>query len=243
MVQLVDIRRLVDRLTKKEQRGNVISGDDFNTFLRISQAEHFDAQKRKAEQTGDIVDSLRAFITIVNVVTSSGVSSIPSNYGKLISMTRMYGSDYVKCDVVTQMEKEDRLSNSLTEGTSKHPICSIDGTSFRFIPASDAYIKYIYYKKPDDPLLDWYIDNNDEYQYLAASAVHVWVTGETDSSGTVHTTGDVNYTSTTVELEWLDDYDRVAIAYRLLTKVGVTIPSNLAIELGMSTTMQSNANV
>jgi hypothetical protein len=232
MITLVDIRKLVDRLTKKEQRGNVISGEDFNTFLRISQAEHFDSIKRKAEETGDITDSLSAFIVTYTGATtsSSGLiakSALPSAYAKILSAQRLYTTNFVRCDVATQLELEDR-----------DPIMSIEDDNFRFSPAADKSIKIVYLKQPTDPFLDFYIDVNDNIVYLAA-ADHTWVTGETDSAGVVHTTGDANYTPLTTELEWSDNSDRLAIAYKVLTKVGVTVPNNLAVELGASESMKN----
>jgi hypothetical protein len=244
MIALVDIRRLVDRLTKKEQRGNIINGEDFNTFLRISQAEHFDSEKRKAEATSDIIDSLSAFIVTYTGATTGGTgliakSSLASPYAKLLSAQRLNTTDFVRCDIVSQLELEERLSNSLTVGTNKHPIVSIEDDNFRFSPSANKNIKIIYYKQPTDPVLDWYIDVNDNIVYLAAAEVHTWVTGETDSVGTEHTTGETDYTSLTTELEWSDNSDRITIAYRMLSKMGITIPNNMALEFGVSETMKS----
>lgn len=243
MITLTDIRRLVDRLTKKEQRGNIISGEDFNTFLRISNAEHFDAEKRKADATNDVIDSLRLFLTIVQTSASSGVTLLPADYGKLLSAQRLYNGDYVRCDTVSQLEKEERQTNSLTEASDKYPIASVEGIYLKFFPTTTASVTYVYYKKPTDPFLDWYINTSDVPVYLAASATHVWATGETDSSGTTHTIGDPNWSSLTTELEWADNADRIAIAYRILAKVGVTIPNNLALELGVSEIMKSDNKV
>jgi len=243
MITLVDIRKLVDRLTKKEQRGNIISGEDFNTFIRIANSEHFDSEKRKADVTSDIVDSLRSFLSTYTGSATNGtvvISSSLTNYGKLLSAQRIYtGSDYVRCDIVTQLEKEERLSNSLTVATDRYPIASVEGLNINFLPAATKNVKIVYYKKPADPYLDWYwdVDDNINYMDVTPTGDHTLTSGQTYSDGTTNL---VTKTSKTVELEWADNSDRIAIAYRVLLKVGVTIPNNLAVELGASEVMKSD---
>jgi hypothetical protein len=240
MITLVDIRLLIDRLTKKEQRGNVLSGEDFNTFLKVAQAEHFDVEKRKAEGTSDIIDSLRAFIVTKTDTTSSGLVAIPTSpvYAKLLSAQRLNGSNFVRCDILSQLELEERLDNSLTVGTDALPLVSIEASNFRFYPAAYSNVKIVYYKQPTEPTLDWYYDANGSIVYLAAAETHTLGTGEYAYDGIVTTPTEI--TSRTVELEWADNNDRIAIAYRILTKLGVTIPNNLAVELGASEVMKSD---
>lgn len=77
-----------------------------------------------------------------------------------------------------------------------------------------------YMKYPDTPVYDYYIDVNGQYQYLAVGEVHKWTTGEIDSSGVTRTTGDPDYTSTTVELEWKDQ-DKLKISSKILRYMGI----------------------
>jgi hypothetical protein len=79
-----------------------------------------------------------------------------------------------------------------------------------------------YLKYPNTPIYDWYQDVNGNYVYLAESATHVWVTGEIDSSGTTHTTGDANWNSLTIESDWKDQ-DKLEISNRILRTLGISI--------------------
>ena len=238
MIQIATVRKYLDRLTKKEQKGNILSGEDFNTFIAISQSEHFDNQKRKAEATGDITDSLRGFITTANLSATGGNLDISllSNYAKLLQAYRYLDPTYYPCDLVSQMEKGDRLTNSLTVPTAKNPIVSIEGSNFVFLPATSSYVKVVYLKRPTDPFLDFYYDQYRNIVYLAAGATHTLGTSEVYRDGT--SSGTVN--SITVEFEWTDDDDIIAIAHNLLVKLGITIPNNLAIELGSQKVMESS---
>jgi len=238
MIQVKTIREYIDRLTKKEQRGNILSGEDFNNYLSIAQSEYFDQEKRKAEATGDITDSLRPFIVTLNSSATSGVLAIPTNpqYAKLLQAYRLSGSDYRKCDQITQMEKGDRLENSLTVPTAKYPTVSIEGSNFVFNPTTTAYVKVVYLKRPTDPFLDFYYDANQSIVYMDAGTSHTLGTDEVYRDGT--SSGTVN--SVTVEFEWVNDSDAIAIAHNILVKLGVTIPNNLAIELGNQKVMESS---
>jgi len=238
MIQVATVRKYLDRLTKKEQKGNILSGEDFNTFIAISQSEHFDSQKRKAEVTGDITDSLRGFITTATLSATAGVLAIPSSpkYAKLLQAYRLDSTTYYPCDLVSQMEKGDRLTNSLTVPTAKNPIVSIEGTNFVFSPTTNSYVKVVYLKRPTDPFLDFYYDQYRNLVYLAQGATYTLGISEVYRDGT--SSGTV--TSQTVEFEWTEDDDIIAIAHNLLVKLGITIPNNLAIELGSQKVMESS---
>jgi thymidylate synthase len=79
-----------------------------------------------------------------------------------------------------------------------------------------------YLKYPNTPILDYYIDVNGNYVYLAEDEVHTWTTGEKDSSGNTKTTGDADYISLTTEMEWKDQ-DKIDISHRILRTMGVEI--------------------
>jgi len=79
-----------------------------------------------------------------------------------------------------------------------------------------------YLKYPTAPIFDYYIDVNGNYVYLAAGATHTWVTGEKDSTGATHTTGDADWNSLTVELEWKDQ-DKLKIVTKILRNLGIRL--------------------
>jgi hypothetical protein len=244
MLSILDVRRYIDRLSKKEQKGNIIDGDDFNIFANIAQSEHLDSVKRKADETSNILDSLSKFVYLYTANNdSNGHYNYPVSTGlvylKLISAERAYGSEFKKCDILTGEEYAERNSNSLTLPTGKSPCVVYDQTGFKFYPETPASIRLMYYRKPLGLFLDWYVNANDEIIYLSVGGSHTLTTDEEYSDGT--TTG--TKTSKTVDFEWPDDSDRIAIANRILVKYGIPTTNNLAIELGSSEILKSEAKV
>lgn len=242
MVTILGVRKYIDRILKKEQRGNVLSGDDFNIFINLAQSEHFDGEKRKAEITSDIIDSLEPFIKTETGVTgspSAGDYILPTDYEKLLGTKRLYNGAYVGCDMVSQLEKDERDDNSLTIPTDKKPVVSIEGGYLRFIPTTNAYIKITYYRKPEELFLDWYWDANDQIIYLDEGETYTLKTDERYSDGTTSGTK----SSKTIDFEWINDSDRIAIAHRVLMKLGITLPNDLAMQYGASETTKNDSKV
>lgn len=243
MIYLKDIRGYLDRLLKKEQRGGVFSGDDFNQLLLMVNAEQFDSEKRKVEGTQDVTDNLKRFIKTVtgttgNTVPTMGKYAIPSDYGKILSAKRLYAGSYRKADRVTQLEYEDMLSNSLTVPTDKNPVVVLGANNFEFDPNGYSYVSTVYLRKPNDPFLDFYFDANDEVQYLSEGQSYTLGVDEVYRDGTDSGT----ITSLTAELDW-EDSDRAAIANRILAKMGIPAANQLAVELGMAETAKGEARV
>lgn len=247
MIKNVDIRNYIDRVLKKEQRGGVFSGDDFNLMLKMANQEHYDAEKAKAEVTSDITNSLRGFITSVTSTTAqtpaTGYYTLPADYGKLLSARRLYGSDYRKADLVTQLEYEERLSNSLTEPSDKYPTVRIEGTRLKFDPVAYKAISVTYLKTPAEPYLDFYWDAYDKDQYMDVGDSYILGADETYLlNGVTKTAGD-SITSLTVELDWSEDQDKIAIANRILAKMGISIPNQMAVEFGLGEVNKQEAKL
>jgi len=97
-------------------------------------------------------------------------------------------------------------------------------------PASVANINISYYRYPNTPILDYYIDVNGVKQFLAVGAVHVWATGEIDSAGTTHTLGDANWTSLTVELEFNED-THSDFMNDILSRAGVRLKEQAVVQM------------
>lgn len=242
MLSILDIQKYLNRVIKKEQRGGIVDGNDYNIFFNVAQSEHFYSEISKAEATSDVIDGLRAFITELTNITSGGLVSIPTNpsYAKILASYRLYNASFVKCDHVTQLEREDRESNVLTQSTAKHPTVTVENGNFSFLPISSSNVKIIYYRKPLDLYLDWYWDANQEIQYLTQGQTYALKTGEVYSDGTIYP---YTASSKTIDFEWTENKDRIAIAHRILTKLGVMIPNDLGMQLGMSETIKSETAV
>jgi hypothetical protein len=79
-----------------------------------------------------------------------------------------------------------------------------------------------YYRFPNTPVLDYYINTSGVIQFLSEGATHTWTTGETDSTGTVRTTGDPDWTSLTAELEYNEDMHE-DFMNEILSRVGIRL--------------------
>ena len=125
-------------------------------------------------------------------------SSLLGQYEKLMKVNTIYNGELVKCDVCTSKEVEERLDNSLTKPTLKHPIVEEFNDGLKFYPSSvtSATIKYI--REPNGVFLDYYWDANGNTVYMDAGATHTLVLGEVYWDGTPSGTK----TSQTVEFEW-----------------------------------------
>ena len=149
-------------------------------------------------------------------------------------------------DFITEIEFDKRFSDYLTKPTDDNPVCierMVNGERrFGFYPPSsasgDVWIYYL--KRPKVPVYDYYISTNKKIVYLPEGALdHVWTTGEIDSSGNERTTGDPDYATTSIELDW-EEQDKIRIIYLILQKVGVSIPDQLPLEYAVQKTQELN---
>jgi hypothetical protein len=128
----------------------------------------------------------------------------------------------VLVDLVSEDEYHDRVSDAVM-APAADCICAVErATEVVVYPNTISNINVSYLRYPNTPFLDYYIDSSGYIQFLAAGATHVWATGEIDSSGTTHTTGDPNWASLTSELEFIEDM-HMDFLNEVLSRVGVRL--------------------
>ena len=109
-------------------------------------------------------------------------------------------------------------------------ICAVErATEVVIYPASISNINVSYLRYPNTPFLDYYISAAGYNEFLAAGATRVWATGDTDSAGTVHTIGDADWSSLTVELEFIEDM-HLDFLNEILSRVGVILENPLLVQ-------------
>lgn len=179
-----------------------------------------------AGETYTIYDNTASTITITGTV---GEKIEGESYVVLLDEGR------IDVDLVGFAELVDRLSDELTQPTEDDPIAVLgDVNSFSLINVYPTSLKAIYInylKMPATPLLDYYVDSNGFYTFLAAGATGVSVpAGATYRTGTA---GPTSVNSATVHFAW-DAEQMTAIVYRILQKAGVALEKELIIQYGLT---------
>ena len=241
MVGVKDIRLTVNRLLKRERVGSTVSGADFNRFLAVANAEETYAVKSLLELSQDITDSVRTYIKSVNYSPSTNYIQLPSDYLKILSVRAKNGSRWEDVDVITQMEYSSRKHNSITQPTVDYPVCYEMGNYLYFDPVQTGTnnVALTYLAMPATPYLDYYVNLVGQEVYLDESVSvdanlidsDFKLYGKDGQSLTL-TGSPLSYYSTTVEMDWPDESNRVNIMKRVLVMCGVSAPDQLAIQYG-----------
>lgn len=234
-MDLNEIYELSNYVSNKHKNGNAFTNNQFNALIEIITPDFF---KKKAEESGyfnrsklsaeikELYSSkfLREFIINETIAT---VGAFTYAYAYWVGA---HDSDNdVIVDLVSEDEYHDRISDSVMT-PSADCICAVErSTEVVVYPDSITNINVSYLRYPNVPFLDYYINDTGYLQFLAAGATHVWATGETDSAGTVHTLGDANWASLTVELEFIEDM-HLDFLNEVLSRVGVRLENPMLIQ-------------
>jgi len=212
-----DIYNLINFTIRKDKKGQPLTLENFSLLLNTKSDEYYELLYNEYEKTQEITDSIRRFKEEKSGAQLSFTGTtidLPSDYAHRGYLYHKKGGTDIR-DV--ELVDDDIF---MMRQTSVIEIPSVDYPIGRFITS---YIEYLpstldqnnftfsYLRNPTVPFYDYYIDANGVVQYLIVGATHTWVTGETDSSGVVHTTGDADWNSLTVELDYEED-DKIKIA-------------------------------
>ena len=232
---------MVNRLLKRERVGSTVSGADFNRFLAVANADEAYAVKSLLELSQDITDSVRTYIKSVNYSPSTNYIQLPSDYLKILSVRAKNGSRLEDVDVITQMEYSSRKHNSITQPTVDYPVCYEMGNYLYFDPVQTGTnnVALTYLAMPATPYLDYYVNLVGQEVYLDESvSVDANLIDSdfklygNDGQSLTLTGSPLSYYSTTVEMDWPDESNRVNIMKRVLVMCGVSAPDQLAIQYG-----------
>jgi len=227
-MELNEIYQLVNYISNKHKNGNAFTPNQFNLLIGILSPDFF---KKKVEESGyfnkdglskplsELYSSkfLRSLM-INETVSTSG--SLTYSYAFILGA---HDSDNnVEIDFVTEFEYHDRLADSVMV-PSASVICAVERASEIVVyPDTISNINISYMRYPDTPFLDYYIDVSGYRQFLAASEIHTWATGEIDSSGTTRTLGESDWNSFTTELEFEIDMHG-DFMNEILSRVGIKL--------------------
>ena len=166
-VTLDDILHVVNIMA--QARGvNKTAKEGFNVLIERANLEYLNFRYEQWEETRSESDDLK-FLKDVNESEAlvAGVWAIPANFYRLSSVSVDTAGTPTYCDVITDMELQERLIDSLTQPSTTYPVCTVDSANIRFYPSTitSADINYIRY--PATPV---YVDKLDSGIYVYDSA-------------------------------------------------------------------------
>ncbi len=242
------ILRLINFVSNKHQTGNTLTIPEFTDELVKSNLELFKKKIGLPEEykagmplprvayeitqrmTGDLAvfKELMGDTTTPLMVDTDGYADLPSDYFYLSYIGFKYVVNNADCDVtitpkavdiLTDAQWIERLGNSITYPTKKHPIANFLQDQVRFMPKDLGRVEFAYIRYPVTPVYDYYISAYDEIVYLEEGETHTLLTDEEGSEG--QTTG-TTVTSKSIELEW-SDVNKLQIINLILDDIGINL--------------------
>ena len=227
-MDISEIYNTANYVSNKHKSGNAFTINQFNALIDLINPDFF---KKKAEESGYFnksklsveIKELYSSKFLRTLIINETVATVGAFTYAYAFWVGAHDSDNdVLVELVTEDEYHDRMSDSVMTPAADC-ICAVErATEIVVYPASISNINVSYLRYPATPFLDYYIDGNGIMQLLAAGATHVWVTGEIDSSGAEHTVGDADWSSLTVELEFVEDM-HMDFFNEVLSRVGIRL--------------------
>lgn len=152
-ITLDDILLVVNTLADVKGIKQKLAKESFNELIKRADIEYLNFRYEQWEESRSESDDLK-FLKDVNEseAVTGGLWSIPSDFYRLSSVSVDASGTPTYCDVVTDMELQKRLHDSLTEPTATHPVCTVDASNIRFYPSSISSADINYIRYPDTPV-------------------------------------------------------------------------------------------
>lgn len=227
-------------LIRKDQHGNSFNITEYNNFIKLVNYELYNIHAPVAGENLQNIDVLKDFMTLEESITiTTGVGDLPATYDRLLGKPYWIDGGYdISIDLITSLEKSDRLSSNLTAPSFANPVAIIGGvdvsgnSQISVYPAAGITTIYIdFLSIPATPILDYYVASTGLYVYMDAGATNVAIpTGAVYSDGTI---GPTTKNSATVNFEWHED-QTPTIINMILQKAGIVLKQQTAIEYGLA---------
>jgi len=232
-----DLWDIVHMISKKESRGNIIKPGQFSDLLKRNHYLYYAQQFEKYAVSTTSQTSMRPFLVSDEVITlASGEEALADLDNTMHHPLFMRTDADVAIDIVTAMEWNAWMGDSVMQPTASDPIALIDDSTIYVQPDSITSAKFTYLKKADnEPVFDYYTDAYDTVQYLTNGTTYTLGTDEVYSDGT--TSGDV--TSNSIELEWNDE-DKIKIVAFILQDLGISMSAQQIVQYGLAEQQKQN---
>jgi hypothetical protein len=233
---------LVD-LIRADKRGLTLSEDEYNR-LSVVVNERVFAKKYKDFETSTSNIGLLAPLKVIDypIVLGGAEASLPADYHDMIGKPRIVDDTAVtrRCDLVSQLELDERTDDFLTQPTQKRPVYTLgeldgsDNLILHVYPTTiTGNITIDYLRTPNTPFLDYYMnDTTFERTYLdedAVTPVNI-PAGYTYRDGT---TGGPLVTVVSNTVNWECNNDELSLILAIFASlVGISLPDELLIQAG-----------
>jgi len=239
---LGDLYEMLLMRLRKDKKGSV-SPEEFEGFARWRNIDYYNKMFVNESSTKYNEDSLKPFYVPYediqvdqNAVTKyyeGALSELPedSPYGHWINLWindqgaepgHVYDlTDMTWVDIVTETELPDRLTNAITGPSADHPIGHFSNTKLYVhgIAASGFGI-LTYYKLPDDPYFDYYVDAYGTITYLTEGQLsYTLKAGEMARDGSVAGEAVI---SASKDIEW-EDHDAMNLLDMIVSDVSIAL--------------------
>lgn len=221
-------------ILRKEKEGSAVSPARFTLMLIAAMWEKINFEFSQFELSQIVTDTLKALKTTETIAITAGgdfdLTTLTDDYLHPTTLTYTdTGARIRSIDILTDAEWADRQSDSLITPTATFPIAKIVGDTIFFDPLVSVNAEFTFLKKPTEPFFDYYWDANDDIIYMPEGSSHTLGAGEMYRDGT--TVGLVN--SISVELPF-PDQEKIDVAYKILSKLGVPIQETMAAQYAIS---------
>lgn len=130
-----------------------------------------------SETSQNVSDSLRPFKSSTSITITAGSGNLPADFFHATGVIGVKSGSNVEMDIVTDLELEKRMTNTITVPSATYPVCRILGATISVVPtaAVDTVTLY-YYKKPTQPVIALTADSTTELDiyYSAGSTAPDW---------------------------------------------------------------------
>jgi len=252
MIDVGDFYNKLLTYIRKDVRGKSLTIDEFNHLARIVSYEYYNHLYSQFQESNKITDSLSPFLvfneslslTSNNFHAVGSLAGLTYTYKHIIGNPRYQGDKPI--DLVTALEYSDRSDDALTAPTVTHPIAFIGdnaGTlSLYVIPDSVTSIRIDYLKEPDEPFLDYYV-NDTTYVVTTIDETTESVTVPSGSTYRDGTAGDGATPTTPVTKNFdFNEEDEPFLMALFLEKLGLQIRDSGVIEYANTQQIKNMSN-
>jgi len=207
-------------ILNKEESGGIITPERRNILLSVGSQRYYSLMYEEFEKNQKVNDSLSVFdkISTLTIDGSTGISPLPTGY---YHCTGLSAAQSDTLEIVTDSEFSSRQKNSLTSPTLKNSIALFISGQIMFQPVNLGTALMTYLSYPGEPYYDYYIDENDQEQFLPESHSSSSITkiGDlTSELGTISITGLTEDNTDSMRLFWTfgwnDNYGYVINFYK-----------------------------
>jgi hypothetical protein len=234
-----DLYNMLLHRLRKDRRG-AISPEEFESFLRWRNLDYYNKMFKDEQRNkyNDVAlkpffipfEAIQVALDATTTWYSASLTSLTNTLGNWDNVwfttdvpapVRISRENIVEVDIVSETELPDRLTNAITGPTATKPIGHFTNTEL-YVHGIEAvgYVFLSYYKLPDDPVYDYYVDAYGTVTYLTeGQAAYTLQAGEIAKDGS---TAGQQVTSTSIDIEWEDD-EAVDILDMIVSDVSVAL--------------------